>query len=65
MVTKDQRGRDSHEPSRQERRRALRDAIYRSYESAAAEPELMADSLELLRDFEVTVGDGLETFGKK
>jgi hypothetical protein len=45
--------------SRRERRRALREAIYRSYEAAAADPEFMAEHEELTRALDHLAADGL------
>jgi hypothetical protein len=47
-------------PSRQERRRVLREAIYASYEQAAADPDFMAEHWETTRDLDRTAGDGLQ-----
>jgi len=46
-------------PSKQQRRRARRDAIYASYDRAAADPEFAAEMRELETDFDATVSDGL------
>ena len=47
-------------PSRQARRRALREAIYRGYDLAAADPEFMAEHWETVRELDGTAGDGLD-----
>jgi|GEM_PF-5103704 len=39
-------------PSRQQRRRALREAIYQSYESAAADPAFMAEHQASTRELD-------------
>jgi len=46
-------------PSRQERRRARREAIYRSYALTAEDPEFMAEHRELMRELDTTAADGL------
>ena len=50
-------------PSRQQRRRALREAIYRSYEAAAADPEFMAEHEQLTRELDHLAADGLDWEG--
>ena len=50
-------------PSKQQRRRARRDAIYQSYEAAAADPQFMAEHEELTRELDHTVADGLDRDG--
>lgn len=49
--------------SKQQRRRMLREAIYRSYEAAAADPEFMAEHEELTRELDHVAGDGLDQEG--
>jgi hypothetical protein len=44
-------------PSKQQRRRARREAIYRSYDLAAADPAFMAEHEALTREFDGTVAD--------
>lgn len=43
-----------------EMRRRMREEIYASYASAAADPEFMRELEVTHRAFDVTVGDGLE-----
>jgi len=50
-------------PSKQQRRRARREAIYRSYDAAAADPQFMAEHLELIHELDPTAADGLEPGG--
>lgn len=47
-------------PSRRQRRRALRDAIYASYDRAGNDPEFQAEMRELEADFDGTIADGLD-----
>lgn len=47
-------------PTRQERRKALREAIYRDYELAGHDPEFMAEQAEIEEAFKWTVLDGLD-----
>lgn len=47
-------------PSRQERRKALREAIYRDYELAGNDPEFIAEQAEIEEAFKWTLLDGLE-----
>jgi len=48
------------EPSRSERRRALREAIYASYDRAGLDPQFIAEMRELEADFDGTIADGLD-----
>jgi hypothetical protein len=50
-------------PSRRERRRALRDAIYASYDRAGNDPEFQAEMRALESEFDGTIGDGLDEIG--
>ena len=50
-------------PSKRQRRRALREAIYQSYEAAAADPEFMAEHEELTRELDHLAADGLDREG--
>ncbi|HVG43557.1 MAG TPA: excisionase family DNA-binding protein [Longimicrobium sp.] len=47
-------------PSKQQRRRARRDAIYASYDRAGAEPKFVTEMRELESDFDATGTDGLD-----
>ena len=47
-------------PSRKQRRRALRNAIYASYDRAGNDPEFQAEMRALDEEFDATVGDGLD-----
>jgi hypothetical protein len=47
-------------PSKQQRRRARRDAIHASYDRAGADPDFVAEMRELEADFDCTVADGLD-----
>lgn len=49
--------------SKRQRRRALREAIYRSYEAAAADPEFMREHEELTRELDHLAADGLDREG--
>lgn len=46
-------------PSRRERRRALREAIYRGYDLAGDDPAFMAEHLKLTKALDATSSDGL------
>jgi len=48
--------------SKQQRRRARRDAIHAAYDRAGADPEFVAAMRELETDFDSTVSDGLGEF---
>ncbi|HEX9937532.1 MAG TPA: hypothetical protein VGB15_10430 [Longimicrobium sp.] len=47
-------------PSRKQRRRALRDAIYDSYDRAGSDPEFQAEMRALEAEFDATISDGLD-----
>lgn len=47
-------------PTRKQRRRALRNAIYASYDRAGNDPEFQAEMRALDEEFDATVGDGLD-----
>jgi hypothetical protein len=49
-------------PSKQQLRRARRDAMYAAYDEAGTDPEFVAAMRELETDFDSTVSDGLEEF---
>jgi hypothetical protein len=46
--------------SRRQRRRALRDQIYRDYDVAGSDPEFQEEMRQVNADFDGTLGDGLE-----
>lgn len=50
--------------SRQQRRRALRDAIHADYALAGTDAEFMAEMAEIERDFAGTLNDGLAEAGE-
>jgi hypothetical protein len=47
-------------PSRRQRRRAIRDAVYASYNRAGDDPEFQAEMREFEAEFDGTIGDGLD-----
>lgn len=47
-------------PTRQELRRARRDAIYAAYNEAGNDPEFMAEQAEIEEAFKWTLQDGLD-----
>lgn len=50
----------ARKPSRRERRRAVRDALYASYDRAGNDPEFQAEMRQLEADFDGTIADGLD-----
>lgn len=51
-------------PSKQQRRRARREAIYQSYELAGADPAFMAEHEALTRELDAMAADGLDLGAK-